>query len=145
MFTSPPYYNTEIYSEDKQDSSNFKSYEEFLDWYEIVFQQAVARLKTNRFLVVKIGEGRRDNKGFFYNLVGDSISCFLKLDLKLYNTAVLLTKKWTAAQRVRRQFPNYRKLASTHQTLLCFFKVDTDKAIPQEIGILSEKEYGEVE
>lgn len=145
IFTSPPYYNTEMYGGKKgKDSSSFKDYQKFKKWHEEVFANAVEYLKPNRFLVMKIGEGRRDERGFFHNLVGDSIQCFLKLGLNFYNEAILATKPWSAQIRVENQFPNFRKLVSTHQTLLVFFKGDNDDVILDEFGLLADKEYGEV-
>jgi DNA modification methylase len=142
VFTSPPYFDTEIYSKAKKDSSAFGEVKEFLVWYQRVFEQAVARLKPNRFLVVKIGEGKRNSEGFFNNLVGESIKCFLGLGLNYYNSAVLATAIGTAAQRVENQFPNYRKLVSTHQTVLCFFKGNQWRRIPEEFGLLGDEHYG---
>lgn len=142
VFTSPPYFDTEIYSKNKKDSSAFRTFPEFLAWYEGIFTQAVARLKPNRFLVVKVGEGKRNKNGFFHNLVGESISCFLKLGLRYYNTAILATPIGTAAMRVRNQFPHYRKLVGTHQNILCFFKGDKPKLIARDLGRLKEQDYG---
>jgi hypothetical protein len=142
VFTSPPYYKTEVYSTNEKDSSTFGTYDDFLHWYHEIFRHAVARLKTNRFLVVKIGEGRRDKDGFFYNLVGDSISCFRNLGLHYYNSAVLLTQLSSNALRVNGQFPTYRKLVGAHQNILCFFKGEDPSIIPKELGVLSDSSAG---
>lgn len=135
VFTSPPYYDLEKYSKRKKDGSAFATYDKFLTWYKEIFSQAVARLKPNRFLVVKVGDVR-DEKGFYRNFVADNISCFLSLGLRYYNEAILVTSFGTAAMRVRGQFPNYRKFVKTHQNLLCFFNGDDPKRIPQELGQL---------
>jgi 16S rRNA G966 N2-methylase RsmD len=58
IWTSPPYYDLEIYSESEKDGSAFETYEKFMEWYRAIFEQAVARLSDNRFLGVKIGEVR---------------------------------------------------------------------------------------
>jgi hypothetical protein len=137
VFTSPPYYDMEVYSKNRKDGSAFATYEKFLKWYENVFRQAVALLKPNRFLVVKIGEVR-DGQGFYRNFVGDNISCFLRLGLRYYNEAILVTSFGTAAVRVGAQFPNYRKMVKTHQNLLCFFHGNNPKLIPQELGVLGD-------
>src|SRR5581483_11078377 len=71
IFTSPPYVDLEIYSGDGRNASAVKAYKQFLAMYEDIFSQAVARLKDNRFVVVKIGDVR-DEKGFYRNLAGDS-------------------------------------------------------------------------
>lgn len=135
VFTSPPYYDLEVYSNDKNDGSSFASYPQFIAWYEAIFRQAVSQLKPNGFLVVKVGE-MRDEKGFYRNFVGDNISCFMRMGLRYYNEAILVTSAGTAPMRVRGQFPNYRKLVKTHQNLLCFFNGNDPKAIPEELGIL---------
>jgi DNA modification methylase len=136
VFTSPPYYDLEIYSKDRKDASSFESYEAFAKWYVNVFRQAVARLKTNRFLIVKVGEIRDKKTGFYRNFVGDNIACFLSLGLRYYNEAILVTSAGTAPMRVNQYFPHFRKMVKTHQNLLCFYKGDNPKAIPDELGVL---------
>jgi 16S rRNA G966 N2-methylase RsmD len=136
VFTSPPYYDLEIYSKDRKDGSSFESYDAFIAWYADIFQQATARLKNNRFLVVKVGEIRDKKTGFYRNFVGDTISCFMRLGLKYYNEAVLVTAAGTAPMRAGQSFPQFRKLVKTHQNLLCFYKGDNAKLIPDELGVL---------
>jgi DNA methylase len=128
VFTSPPYYDLEIYSKHEKDGSAFETYEQFIDWYGDIFRQAVARLKQNRFVVVKIGDVR-DEKGFWRNLPGDSISCFLRMGLKLYNVAVLATPIGSMPQRAG-DFPVSRKLVNGHQYVQVFLKGDD----PAEFG-----------
>lgn len=135
VLTSPPYFNLEVYSKSRKDGSTFASYEKFMGWYEDCFRQTAARLRQNRFLVVKLGE-IRDDAGFYRNFVGDSISCFERLGLHYYNSAILVASRATSHMRVRRQFPNFRKLVGTHQHILCFWKGDNPKLIPQELGML---------
>ena len=55
-FTSPPYYDLEVYS--KEDMSALGTYEEFMSQYENIFRQCVDKMKDGSFLVVKIGEVR---------------------------------------------------------------------------------------
>lgn len=135
IFTSPPYFDLEIYSNDRKDGSALPSYTAFMQWYRDIFRQAITHLKPNRFLVLKVGE-IRDEKGFCRNFVGDTITCFLRLGLNYYNEAILHTAETTAAARVAGQFPNYRKLVHTHQNVLCFFKGNDPKCIPGELGLL---------
>jgi len=52
-FTSPPYYDLEVYS--KEDMSSLGSYEEFMAQYKNIFQQCYDMLADNSFLVVKVG------------------------------------------------------------------------------------------
>lgn len=130
VFTSPPYYDLEIYSASEKDGSAFATYDTFMVWYEDIFRQAVARLQPNRFLVVKVGE-IRDEKGLYRNFVGDNISIFKRLGLHYYNEAILVTAVGSLAIRVGKQFSGGRKLGKTHQNILVFFKGDP-KAIKSE-------------
>ncbi len=139
VFTSPPYYDLEIYSKKKRDISASGTYEQFMAEYELIFAQAVARLKQNSFLVVKVGN-MLDAKGFYRNFVGDNITYFTRrLGLHFYNDAVLATSKGSAGQRCAARFPKYRQLEGTHQNVLCFFKGDNPRVIPQRLGILKER------
>jgi DNA modification methylase len=135
IFTSPPYYNLEKYTSADTDASAVETYEQFLTAYESIFTQAVARLKENRFVVIKIGDVR-DEKGFYRNLAGDSVSIFLRLGLKLYNMAILVTPIGNLPIRSSAPFEKYRKLSNAHQYVQCFFKGEDAKAIPQELGAL---------
>lgn len=136
IWTSPPYYDLEIYSESEKDGSAFETYETFIKWYEDIFRQAVARLKPNRFLAVKIGE-IRDEKGFYRNFVGDNISVFTRLGLRYYNEIILATAIGSLPVRIGAQFPRYRKIGKTHQNVLVFYKGDNCKRIPEELGTLA--------
>jgi DNA modification methylase len=137
IWTSPPYYDLEIYSESEKDGSAFETYEKFMVWYEDIFRQAVERLKPNRFVAVKIGE-IRDDKGFYRNFVGDNISVFRRLGLKYYNEIILTTAIGSLPVRISSQFPSYRKVGKTHQNVLIFYKGDTCKNIPKELGVLAQ-------
>lgn len=124
IWTSPPYYDLEIYSESEKDGSAFETYEKFMEWYRAIFEQAVARLSDNRFLGVKIGEVRDKKTGAYRNFVGDNIACFRDLGLHYYNEAILVTPYGSAAVRAGKQFSNSRKLAKVHQNILYFYKGD---------------------
>jgi DNA modification methylase len=121
IFTSPPYYDLEIYSDDEADSSAFEDYELFMAFYRTVFQQAISRLRDNRFLVVKVGE-IRDKRGIYRNFVGNNISTFIDLGLNYYNEAILVTAVGSLPVRVGKQFSSGRKLGKTHQNILVFYK-----------------------
>jgi DNA modification methylase len=122
VFTSPPYYDLEIYSESEKDGSAFETYEKFIAWYEEIFRQAVDRMADNRFLVVKIGEVRNKKTGAYHNFLGDNISIFKRLGLHYYNEMVLVTAVGSLPIRVGRQFSIGRKIGKTHQNILVFYK-----------------------
>ncbi len=141
IFTSPPYYDLEIYSDSDSDGSAFESYETFMAWYRDIFRQAVARLNDNRFVVVKVGE-IRDKQGRYRNFVGDNIQCFLDCGLAYYNEAILVTAVGSLPVRVGKQFASGRKLGKTHQNILIFYKGDP-RNIKQHFE--SEIEYGNLD
>lgn len=128
IWTSPPYYDLEIYSESEKDGSAFETYETFIAWYKDIFAKAVERLKDNRFAVVKIGDIRDKKTGAYRDFVSDNCRIFRELGLHLYNEAILLTPLGTLPVRTAHQFKASRKLGKAHQNVLTFYKGD-----PKEI------------
>lgn len=134
VFTSPPYYDLETYSESETDISAKKAYPAFMESYRRIFEQAVARLKQNRFLIVKVGEIRDKKKpGFYQNFVGDNIKLFLDLGLHYYNEIILFTTRGSVPMHVKRQMNSSRKTGKTHQNVLCFLKGDDPTTLGQII------------
>ena len=136
IFTSPPYWNKEIYSKNEKDGSTFKKYEDFMVWYAAIFRQAVSRLKPNRFLVVKIQNLRDPKTGFYINWVGDNIRLFEQLGLRLYSDGILVTPVGEAAPHAATRFPTARQLESAHQNVLCFWNGDDARLVEKELGKL---------
>lgn len=135
VFTCPPYYDLEEYSESAADGSAKQTYEEFLTWYKVIFGACVKRLKWNRFLVIVVGE-IRDENGFYRNFVGDTISCMLSLGLRYYNEAILVTAVGSLPLRVNTQFGGYRKLGKTHQNVVVFYNGSNCDQIQEKFGNL---------
>lgn len=119
VFTSPPYYDLEVYS--AEDMSALGTYEEFMRQYENIFQQCVAMLADNRFLVVKVWDIRAKDTGAYRNFVGENIAMFQRLGLHFYNEIILVNPIGTAAIRATKTFRT-RKVVKTHQNVLIFYK-----------------------
>jgi len=134
IFSCPPYFDLEIYSDDKNDLSNSGSYEDFIKAYRSIIFNSVSMLKENRFACFVVGD-IRDKKGFYRNFPADTISAFQDAGMILYNEAILVTAVGSLPIRITRQFQGYRKLGKTHQNVLIFYKGD-----PKTI-----KEFGDVE
>lgn len=134
VFTSPPYYDLEVYSTRNEDGSALPSYDEFMLWYRKIFQQAVKHLKQNRFLVVKVGEIRNKRTGEYRNFVGDNITLFREFGLTFYNEAILITSYGSLPIRAALPFTHRRKLAHAHQNILVFYN-GNPKTIPQEYSV----------
>lgn len=142
VFTSPPYFDLEIYSENKDDISSFKTYAEFIKFYASVLEQSAAKLAPNRFLVVKVGE-IRDKKGVYRNFVGDNIAILNKIGLNYYNEMILVNAVGTARLRASMSMRN-RKIVKTHQNVLVFYKGNPD-TIKDNFPELSFKEIENAE
>lgn len=134
VFSCPPYFDLEVYSDNEKDLSTAGDYAAFIEAYNDIIAQAVARLKHNRFACFVVGD-IRDKQGFYRNFVSDTIAAFEDAGAVLYNEAILVTAVGSLPIRVGKQFQSVRKLGKTHQNVLVFYKGD-----PRKI-----KEFGEVE
>jgi len=121
VFSCPPYYDLEIYSDNQNDLSNYQTYEDFIKDYNAIIKESIDLLKEDRFTCFVVGD-IRDKKGFYRNFVSDTISAFEQAGAKLYNEAILVTSVGSLPIRVGKQFDAGRKLGKTHQNILIFFK-----------------------
>jgi DNA modification methylase len=129
VFTSPPYYDLEVYRGGERDGSEKGSYPEFMEWLAGVYRACVLRLNENRFLMLKVGEVR-DRRGAYYGFLHDTIRAICNLGLHYYNEAVLLTPIGSMPFRAGMHFRAGRKLEKGHQNVLVFYKGDLT-AIPE--------------
>lgn len=118
-FTSPPYYDLELYS--KEDMSALGTYEEFMQQYYNIFKKCVDKLKDKGFLVVKVGEIRNKKTTVYRNFVGDNITIFKDLGLHYWNEIILVQPIGTAAMRAEKSMET-RKVQHVHQNILVFKK-----------------------
>lgn len=124
IFTSPPYYDLEIYSEGAEDLSAKQTYEEFIRDYASIFEQAANHLNPNRFIILELGE-IRDERGFYRDFLGDNIRLFKRLGFELYNEIIYVQMLATAPHRAERNMRK-RKVVKTHQNIMTFYKGDPD-------------------
>lgn len=120
LFSCPPYFDLEVYSDKPNDASNQDSYEDFLKILNNAFSNAVSCLKDNRFAAIVVGN-IRDKQGYYYDFVGDIIKIFESAGMHFYNDIVLQTPIGTGALRARNTM-KYRKVVKIHQNLLVFYK-----------------------
>lgn len=139
VFTCPPYFDLEIYSDDPADLSNAGDYTAFMGAYRNIIAAAVRRLRADRFACVVVGD-IRDKQGMYRNFVSDTIDAFRSAGMALYNEAILVTSVGSLPIRVGKQFEAARKLGKTHQNVLVFIKGDPRKATAA-VGAV---EYGEL-
>lgn len=125
VFTCPPYFDLEVYSDDPNDLSNME-YGQFADAYQNIIAKAVKKLKNDRFAVFVVGDVR-DKDGFMVSLRDLTIKCFEKCGVRLYNDIVLATSLASASIRAGTPFSLNRKITKVHQYILVFYKGDTKK------------------
>lgn len=124
LFSCPPYFDLEVYSDDPKDASNQDSYEDFIHILKNAFTESLKCLKENRFAVVVIGDVRNKKTGFYYNLVDDLKRIFKEAGAPLYNEIILLEQTANSALRSAKAMES-RKVVKVHQNILVFYKGDT--------------------
>jgi hypothetical protein len=125
VFSCPPYYDLEVYSDDPKDLSCM-SWDGFLQAYQKIIKDCVSMLQQDRFAAWVIGEVRNKD-GFYYGLVPETIQAFEAAGAKFYNEFILFTAIGTLPIRTSKQFNSGRKAGKAHQNLLVFYKGDPKK------------------
>jgi len=129
IFSCPPYYDLEVYSDDNRDLSNM-SFNQFEEKYRAIIQHSVDMLKPNRFACFVVGD-IRDKAGYYRKLPNITTDAFESAGALLYNEALLITAVGSLPIRINRQFTAGRKLGKTHQNILIFCKGDWRKAVKE--------------
>jgi DNA modification methylase len=133
VFTCPPYYDLERYSDSHRDLSNMGD-DEFDETYFRILDKSAQKLKNNRFFIVVVSEVREVSKtgnykiGKYRGLVSKTIKACEEAGLHFYNDMILFNSQHQAARVVDTYFKRNRKVASVHQNILVFVKGNPDIA-----------------
>lgn len=125
IFTSPPYFDLEKYSDIVEDLSNFKKYDDFLESYCKIIKKSVSLLRDNRFACFVVSDVR-DKQGIYRGFDIDTINAFRNEGLNLYNRGVLVNSTASLSIRMNRIWMN-KKFGRHHQDVLVFYKGDVNK------------------
>ncbi|MBT3367415.1 MAG: class I SAM-dependent methyltransferase [Nitrospina sp.] len=128
LFSCPPYFDLEQYSNDPGDLSNM-AWAQFLKSYQHIISESCAMLRDNRFAVFVVGDIRDRKTGFYRNLPGQTITAFQDAGLNLYNHGILLNALGSLPIRSHKQMQSGRKLGKCHQDVLCFIKGNWREAL----------------
>lgn len=139
VFSCPPYWNLEVYSEDKRDLSTLGA-DDFFTAQAAIIKAACSRLRNDRFAAWVVGDVR-DSKGLYVNIPGRTTDAFEAAGLRLYNEVILMTAAGSLAMRTGKQFAASRKFGKTHQNVLIYVKGDPVRAT-KAIGPV---EFGDIE
>lgn len=121
LFSCPPYFDLEVYSDLPNDASNQGTYEDFISIIRNAFTSAIGCLKQDSFAVICVGDVRDKRTGVYYDFVGDVKQIFKDGGMTLYNDIVLIEIGATAAIRAAR-YMETRKVVKMHQNVLVFYK-----------------------
>ena len=127
IFTCPPYYDLEVYSDDPNDLSNMST-EDFNKMYREIIIKSCNLLDDNRFAGIVVGEVRDKATSGYLDFIGTTVQAFRDAGLEYYNELVLLNSSGSARLRAGRYFNVGRKIVKTHQNVLIFVKGDYKKA-----------------
>jgi DNA modification methylase len=133
VFTCPPYYDLEKYTDNPADLSNMNA-DSFDKKYYSILKKAAAKLKDNRFFAVVVSEVREQSItgnykiGKYKGLVWKTIRACEEAGLHFYNDMILFNSQHQAARVVDTYFKRNRKVASVHQNILVFVKGNPDIA-----------------
>jgi DNA modification methylase len=120
VFSCPPYYDLEVYSDLEGDISN-KDYSEFLAVYKQIVKKSINKLKSGRYACFVVGD-IRDENGYYRDFISHTKSAFINAGALLYNEAIYLEPLGAAALRSSRAFDKSKKLTKVHQNVLIFKK-----------------------
>lgn len=123
LFSCPPYFDLEVYSNLNNDISNM-DYIDFKKTYKKIINENCKTLKNNRFAIFVVGDVRSKD-GTYLGLIRDTINYFEDAGLRLYNEIIYKEQVGTAPIRCVRPFNKNRKITKTHQNILVFYKGDT--------------------
>jgi 16S rRNA G966 N2-methylase RsmD len=133
VFTCPPYYDLEVYSDNPLDISTMED-DKFDEKYFSILGKAARKLKNNRFFAVVVSEVREQSLtgnykiGKYRGLVSKTIQACEEAGLHFYNDMILFNSQHQAARVVDTYFKRNRKVASVHQNILVFVKGNPDIA-----------------
>ena len=127
VFTCPPYYNLEVYTDNPDDLSRSTSYKAFLLDYGYIIQRCYKLLKDNRFMVWVVSDVRDKKTTEYYGLVADTIKFAQQAGFKLYNEIVLYNSTGNLAMTSGDYMRRARKVGRQHQNILVFYKGDIKK------------------
>ena len=124
IFSCPPYYDLEVYSDDEGDLSRMND-DEFDKIYASIIKKSCYFLKQNRFACFVVGNVR-NKQGYMRDLVGLTIRSFEACGVHFYNDIILKTVNASGSLRADGNM-KYRKIVKAHQNVLVFCKGDPKK------------------
>ena len=89
LFSCPPYYDLEVYSDKENDASNQDTYEGFIGILRNAFSRAITCLERKPLCRYRRGRCTQQENGRIYNFVDDVKRIFCDNGMLLYNELIL--------------------------------------------------------
>ena len=120
IYTCPPYYDLEAYSDMEEDLSNAPSYMEYLNMLQKVLKNCYDVLKKDSFAVFVVGNFR-NKKGELEHLNGDLITKAKEVGFKLWDELIWMGASNVALTRCGK-FEKNRKSVRMHEYIIILKK-----------------------
>lgn len=133
VFTCPPYFNLETYTDIDGDLSREEDYDGFLVKYAYIISHCYDCLNDDSFMVWVVSDVRSKNTGEYYGLVADTIKIAQESGLKFYNEIILYNETGNLAITSGDYLQRARKVGRQHQNILVFYKGNT-RNIKEKFG-----------
>lgn len=127
LFTCPPYWHIEQYSDDPLDLSNAPTLDSFLAMLTACFHPACEALRPDSFAVVVMANARDKRTGALADLPGLTMDALVACGLVPHARYVLVSPVYTYALTAGRNFAN-RRPTPCHQEVVVAVKGDADAA-----------------
>ena len=118
-FTCPPYFNLEVYSDQKDDISNLPTYEDFDREMRKCALAHKPLMKPGAFVCIVIGNFRDKKTGELVDFRADTVENFRSAGFKFWQEVILSKNFGSAAKRSTNAWKG-KKLVSRHEFLLVF-------------------------
>lgn len=135
VFSCPPYFDLEQYSDKDKDLSNM-SWRDFKDDYSKIIYKSAMNMRPGRFACFVVSEVR-DKKGFYRGFVPFTIAAFRNAGMEFYNEIILLTQVGSMPIRINKMFGDYRKIGRIHQNILIFYNGKKTDEIPKNFKTIN--------
>lgn len=124
VFTSPPYYKVEYYTDEKDQLYFCPSYEVFLERMEVILRQCFRALKEGKYCVFNVNDFRY--KGKFYCYHADIINLFRKVGFEMWDMIIV---KWSNSIKTcfASQIENEKVVGKKHEYIIVGKKPVTSK------------------
>lgn len=141
VFTCPPYWNLEVYSDHVDDLSNM-SLHQFMMGMSQSIESSLACLADNRFAVMVMGDQRHGPMNSLVNLPARMVNEFEVHGAALHVDAIFQTALGSKPQLARYSFERRRTLTPTYEHVLIACKGDPGLAT-QALGQVAPSEHTE--